>query len=177
MPNNHIYWDACCFIEVLEKSDQDRMTACMDLIARAKNKEFLIATSVISLVETNKLPDLHVATGILPKEQSKKIMELMENPFIAFRQVDRDTAALTHELARDHNIKPADAIHVATALLLPSVDVLYTYDGAAKKPRSKPSGLLKLDGLLTHNGRKPLAIKEPPDPDAGTLMGFAKGES
>lgn len=154
-----VYFDACVFIELLQQSIQKRFEACEDLREKAAKGDLIIVTSSVTIVEVNKLPD----SPQLPEEQSKKILEFFENPYIAVRVPDRRTAEYAHELTRTHGLMPNDAIHVATAVLA-KVSVLYTYDSV--KNRRK--------GLLRHNlkiGTPPLRIEVPPDPLDGTLFG------
>ena len=73
-----------------------------------------IVTSAISIVEVNKLSD----APALREDESKKILAFFENPYIAIRAVDRQTAELAHELTRTHGLVNLDAIHVATALIV-----------------------------------------------------------
>ncbi len=155
------YWDACLFIDVLQKVNQARVDACQELIVKAKNKSLIIVTSTWTITEVNKLDALGKA-GMLPEDQSKMILDFFENPYISLRQLDRETAELAHNLCRTHSLTNADAIHVATALVA-KVPVLYTYDAAKGKRK----------GLLTHNlkiGDPPLRIEMPPDPAAKTLF-------
>jgi predicted nucleic acid-binding protein len=155
-----VYFDTCPFIDLLQQSDQDRFEACDDLRLKAENKLILIVTSAVTIVEVNKLPK---STTVLPEEQSKKILDFFENPYIAIRPLDRRTAELAHELTRTHRLDNLVAIHVATAIVN-KVPVFYTYDDGGRKKRS---------GLLRHHlktGDPPLQILKPPDPNAGTLF-------
>jgi predicted nucleic acid-binding protein len=160
MPNS-AYWDTCLFIILLQKNKKDpRLDACEDMAFKAGKGELIIVTSAITLTEVNKID----GSTSLPLDQSKKILEFFENPYIAIRQVDRQTAELAHEYTRDHGLKPLDAIHVASASIA-KVPVLYTYD--SKKGRR--------GGLLAHNlqiGKPPLRIEQPSIPIPGPL--FAK---
>lgn len=160
MPNS-VYWDACLFIDVLQKKHQDRVDACLSLVARARHNEFTIITSALSIAEANKLQHLGETIGALPEAQSKLILDFFENPFIHVRTLDRQVAELAHQFTRTHALMPNDAIHAATAIIN-RVDVLYTYDNHKGRKR----------GLLRHNGAigvPPLRIEIPPDPSAGTL--------
>ena len=113
----------------------------------------------MTIAEVNKLPE---AKTLLPEQQSKKILEFFENPYIVIRNLDRQTAEMAHEFTRAHGLKNMDAIHVATAVIA-KVSVLYTFDSSQGKRR----------GLLSHNGKignPPLRIERPPDPHAGGLF-------
>ena len=153
-----VYFDACLFIELLQQSNQDRFDACEDIRQKAEKNTLIIVTSAVTIVEVNKLPELKS----LPEEQSKKIIEFFENPYIAIRPVDRRTAEYAHELTRTHGLANLDAIHIATAIVN-KVPVFYTYDA----PKGKRKGLLRYHLKV---GKPPLQILTPPDPDAGTLF-------
>ena len=160
MPNS-VYWDACLFIEVLQKIKGARLDACHDMIDKAEKKSLIIVTSALTITEVNKFGDQETST-LSREDQSKMILAFFGNPYIRVRAVDRRTAEYAHDLTRLHGLKNIDAIHAATAALA-KVDVLYTYDG--KKGRR--------DGLLTHDGKignPPLSIKEPPPPSGYPLF-------
>jgi predicted nucleic acid-binding protein len=160
MPDR-VYWDSCLFIEVVQKSNPERLDECSHMITRAKNHEIEIATSTLTIVEVNRIHGV----GRLPAEDSKQILELFENDYFFFRQLDRPVAEFAHRLVGEHPLSNNDAIHVATALMV-KASVLYTYD--SKKPKRR--------GLLAYNrkiGDPPLRIELPPKPDFGPL--YEKG--
>jgi predicted nucleic acid-binding protein len=121
------YWDACLFLEALQKKNQDRLDSCLELIDKAKKNQLIIVTSVFTLTEVHKLQYLEATTGLSRAEQSKLILEFFENPFINMRPLDRQIGEMAHEFTRTHSLTGADAIHVATAIVA-KVDVLYTWD-------------------------------------------------
>jgi predicted nucleic acid-binding protein len=157
-----VYFDSCLFIELLQQADQKRFDQCEALREQAQKGDIIIVTSALTITEVNKLPEL----GGLPEDQSKKILEFFENPYIVVRAVDRRTAEDAHHFTRTHGLTNIDAIHIATALNS-RVSVLYTYDSAKKRRK----------GLLSHNlkiGNPPLRIERPPDPLKGTLFDESK---
>jgi len=159
-----IYFDACVFIELLQQSDAVRFDACEALRVKALREELIIVTSSWSIVEVNKLPPNPKdpqKSRKLPKEKSKQILAFFENPYIAIRTLDRQTAEYAHEIVQDYGLSNGDATHVATAILN-KVPVLYTYDGCGGK-----KGLLDFHLRI---GSPPLRIEMPPDPDDKTLF-------
>jgi PIN domain len=80
------------------------------------------------------------------------LVKFFENEFIAVRNLDRVCAEHSRAIIRNHGLKPADAIHVATALL-PKVDVLHTYDKEHLIPLDKK--------IIPPQGGSPLRIEEP----------------
>ncbi|MBI5761963.1 MAG: type II toxin-antitoxin system VapC family toxin [Planctomycetes bacterium] len=156
MPNR-VYFDSCCFIDLLQDVKR-RAPAVADLCQKAAVNDLVIVTSALTIAEVCKLPE----TGKQPNDQTKKILEFFENPYIVIRSLDRMIAERANLISRDHGIKPSDAVHVATAILT-GCDVLYTYD----------SGKGKRKGLLSHNGEswlQPMRIEQPPDPSMGTIF-------
>ena len=152
------YFDACMFIELLQQNKPGRLEACEALHDQAKKEKLVIVTSALTITEVDKLPEL----GILPDEQSKKILDFFEHKYIVIRNLDRQIAERAHQLTRTHGLYAQDAIHVATAVSV-KVPVLYTYDGKGGRRR----------GLLRHHlkiGNPPLRIEEPPEPSAGPLF-------
>jgi predicted nucleic acid-binding protein len=121
---------------------------------QAKNGNVIIVTSAITITEVNRIE----GSTALPKDQSKAILDFFENSYIAIRTVDRQTAEVAHEYIREFGLTNLDAIHVATATIA-KVPVLYTYDGAGKKPKRRD--LLRYDGRI---GTPPLRIERPPKP-------------
>ena len=143
-----IYWDSCAFIHLLQQTER-YFDALDDIKSRARKKECKIITSSVSLAEVCKIPE----TGMLPIEQTKKILAFFENEYVELWQADRQICEEAHHLIRHHELLPMDAIHIATALMA-KPEVVITTD--TKKYRRK--GLLYFDGQI---GNPPLSIKEP----------------
>ncbi len=71
-----IYWDSCAFIHRFQETPEF-LDALRDQIARAKAGQCKIVTSSVTLAEVCKLPD----SGMLPIEQTNKILKFFENDF------------------------------------------------------------------------------------------------
>ena len=152
-----VYWDSCCFIGLLQ-DEKDKAPALAELAHKAAADDLVIVTSALAIAEVCKLPD----TGTQPEEQTKKVLEFFENPYIVVRTLDRAIAEHANRIARDRGIKPLDAVHIATGIIA-GCDVFYTYDGK-KKGRK---------GLLQYNGApwvQPMRIEQPPDPAKDTVF-------
>lgn len=54
-------------------------------------------------------------------------MNFFENPYIIVVNLDRKVAKRSRKYTRKYRIKPADAVHLATAVVSNS-DILYTYN-------------------------------------------------
>jgi predicted nucleic acid-binding protein len=107
------------------------------VIEKARSGEVVIVTSALTMVEVVKITEL----GLLDQDTEQLVADFFENDFISLRNVDRFVAERARPLVREFNLKPADAIQVATALLM-KVDVMHTYD---EKHLLKLNG--KIDGL------------------------------
>lgn len=156
MPSR-VYWDSCCFIGLLQ-DEKDKAPALVDLCQKAAADDLVIVTSALTIAEVCKLP----GTTLQADDQAKKILEFFENPYVVIRALDRLIGERANTIARQHGIKPLDAVHLATGILS-SCEVFYTYD--SKKGKNK--------GLLTHNGAawvQPMRIEQPPDPAKDTLF-------
>jgi len=96
-----------------------------------------------------KIPD----QGMLPLEQTQKILRFFEHEYIEVYQADRVICEEAHHIIRLNGLLPMDAIHMATALVA-KVDLVVTTD--SKKYRRK--GLLFYDGRI---GNPPLKVTLP----------------
>jgi predicted nucleic acid-binding protein len=140
-----VYWDSCIFIDALQQTPEwkDVLKA---LAEAARAGRFQILTSTLTLCEV-----IH-AERLDDNADEKTIAELFQNPYITVRVLDRHIASDARRIAREHGLKPPDAVHVATALRA-GVSVLHTRDGLTKK-----RGLLKKNGQI---GSPPLRIEVP----------------
>jgi predicted nucleic acid-binding protein len=147
MPNDTlIYWDSCVFIDLIEKTDVTRFQTLEAIVASAERGEVRIVTSALSLAEVSKLKNL----STLPEWKEKQVVQFFENEYVAVRNVDRVVAEAARAIIRGHNIKPSDAVHVATALQA-KVQVLHTYDDK----------LLQLDKQINYPHTPPLRMETP----------------
>ena len=136
----HRYWDACCFLGWL-KEEPDKIVQCEAGIRQAERGDLVIVTSTISLAEV-----LYLAKKERPisKATRDKIQSFFQNDYILLLEVDRRTAERAQEVVWDYEVKPKDAIHVATALIAGerlAIEQLDTYDGPLIETASKIDGL------------------------------------
>ena len=128
-------------------------------MAKAKSGEHKIVTSAVTMAEIYKLPEL----GIMPIEQSDKILDCLANDYIAIWQADKFLCKEAHHLQRHvPALLPMDAIHLATAINA-QVSLILTTD--TKKYRR--------NGLLIHDnvfGEPKIRIRVPGGEDIGTLF-------
>jgi len=150
------YWDANCFLGWL-KAEPDKVRLCEGVVQAAEAGKVKIVTSALTLTEVIWLK----GHPKLPREREDAIRDFFQQEYIQLVNVDRGTAEQARELVWAHNVKPKDAIHVATAIRR-KVEVLDTFDGA----------LLELNGQL---GTPALRIIEPDVESQGELQFPSQG--
>jgi len=149
---NRICWDACTWIALIQREQirddggkiiEDRYALARSVIDRAEKGAVEIITSGLCLVEVNKDS---------PTTTRDQIIAYFENDYIILVPLDRVVGERARSLMFDRHsgLKPADATHLATALIA-NVDELNTFDDR----------LLKLDGLLLKRDGTILRICKP----------------
>jgi predicted nucleic acid-binding protein len=137
-----------------------RFTMCQTVLKRAEAGEIEIATSAFTLAEVCKRRD--------EAPQNINLPAFFDQPYILLVPVEKRIGLRAQhlQLSGVGNIKPADAIHLASALVA-DVPVFHTFDG----------GLLGLDKVLTLNDGKQLQIVKPTGetPLPGLLAGMQNG--
>jgi predicted nucleic acid-binding protein len=137
-----IYWDSCVFIHVIQQTPELR-TTLEAILDEARAGSLVIVTSALTLAEVR---------GAGSEADEAMVDEMFRQDYIVVRVLDPPLASRARRLGREHGIKPADAIHVATAIDL-GAEVMHTMDGKTKK-----RGLIAKSGQLEEVG---LRIREP----------------
>lgn len=151
-----VYWDSCIWIALLNK-EGGRFENITPLFNRAKNKELIIYTSILSLVEVAKTKNYKASDPERDAYDKEGFGGIFFYNFIERIQLDIPVALLARSFVEHNELKPLDAIHLASACHY-SCDVIYTYD----------TKLLKLNGKTSPEGH-PLIISEPPPPEEPPL--------
>lgn len=148
-----IYWDSCAFLGWLQR-EPDKENLCAGTLERAKAGEVGIVTSALTLTEV-------LWTKGAPKitaDKADTLRKFFRHSWIRVQNVSRGIAEIAQDVVWDQNVKPKDAIHVATAISL-SIPTLETFDDK----------LLGQTGLI---GTPPLVIRKPiPPKQAGLDFG------
>lgn len=138
------YWDSNAFLGWLA-GETDKVPYCRPVLEAAQTGNLMIVTSALTIAEVLWLKGQQ---KIAPS-QAKKIEDFFRHRWIVVREVDRFIAEDARQLVWDKNVKPKDAIHLATALRQDVVlDQFDTFD----------HGLIKLSRAL---GDPPLVIGYP----------------
>lgn len=148
------YWDASviCVLFTAATNEEERRTICTQLLAAAEAEDIEVVTSALTIAEVTGGRRASNDPAVL-----NGIMEFFRQPFIRLQNVDRTIAIKAHEIRVDHHrrgtsLKGNDAIHLATALLTPGLDRMFTYD---------EGDLVRLSGTYMKHDGSPLAITLP----------------
>lgn len=138
------YWDSNVFLGWLA-DEADKVALCRPVIEAAQAGQLMIVTSALTIAEVLWLkgePKLSAANA-------KKVEAFFRSRWIVVRDVDRFIAEDARALVWDKNVRPKDAIHLATALRQDvAIDQFDTFD----------EPLIKLSKRL---GDPPLEIGRP----------------
>ena len=125
-----IYWDACAWIAFIQKEmpnavngiTRPRYEMCRDTLKRAENGEIEIVTSAFTLAEVCK-------QSTAPAGPAINLPGFFDQRYILLVPVDKQIAmrAQNLQLAGIAGLKPADAVHLASALVA-NVPVFHTFD-------------------------------------------------
>jgi predicted nucleic acid-binding protein len=138
------YWDAATFLGWLS-DEPDKVPDCKPVVEAAEAGRITLVTSAVTIVEVFWLKGHRKVEA----SHARKIEAFFRHSWIVVREVDRFVAEAARELLWSKNVKPKDAIHLATALRQDvTFDQFDTFDG----------DLIKLSGKLGH---PPLTIGRP----------------
>jgi predicted nucleic acid-binding protein len=152
------YWDSATFLGWLSE-EPDKVPDCKPVLEAAEAGSITLVTSAVTIVEVFWLRGHEKVDA----SHARKIESFFRHSWIVVREVDRFIAEAARELLWKKNIKPYDAIHLATALRQDvTFDQFDTFD----------NGLIKLSGTL---GDPPLTIGRPNL--SGRLPLFEKDEN
>jgi len=153
MTKKVVYWDANCFLGLLQ-NEAEKVARCRYTTEQAEQGNLLIITSAITFIEVIKIK----GKPKLKRSAENTIRQFFENPFIYIHDVDREVGIKARDLMWKHaGLKPKDAIHVATAILR-KVPIMHTFD----------DDLIKLSGKY---GDPRLIICQPEKNPQGRLFG------
>lgn len=128
MAKRSVYWDTSIFLCFLNHDEEARRHICEDILQHASMEEVHILTSTFTIVEVirPRRKSLPKAQALTPT-QIAKIKGMFRWPFITTIELDDRTSHYASDLARDHGLAPADAVHAASAILW-KADALQAWD-------------------------------------------------
>lgn len=140
------YWDAAVFLGWLA-AEPDKVGDCRPVIEAAESGAVTLVTSALTIPEVLWLKG-HPEKRLTP-QSAQRVTAFFKHSWIVVREVDRFIAEAARDLVWSRNVKPKDAIHLATALQRDvDYDQFDTFD----------AHLIKLSGSL---GNPPLTIGRP----------------
>jgi len=138
------YWDSVAFLGWLS-NEADKASLCRPVLEAAQGGRVVLVTSALTIAEVLWLK----GQPKMPAAKAHEMEAFFRHKWIVVRDVDRFIAEDARRLVWEHNVKPKDAIHLATALRQDvQLDQFDTFD----------EGLIKLSGTL---GDPPLTIGQP----------------
>jgi hypothetical protein len=137
-----IYWDTDCFLAHLQ-AEAGKAEKCDGVLERAERGDVLIVTSALTIAEVLWMK----GAPRLSKDKAATVQKFFRRSYIRVVNVTRKIAETAQTNVWDHDIRPKDAIHVATAVAF-SCDALETFD----------AGLIGKSGKV---GNPLLLIREP----------------
>lgn len=149
-----IYWDSCVWIAYINKETKvplksgeidNRYEKCLELFKQAKNSDLEIVTSAFTLAEVCRL-------GESPEGYEERLHDFFDRTYILIVPLDNQTGFEAQRLMISGicRQKPADAVHIASALRAGAVE-MHSFD----------EDILKRDGNIVARDGTPLKICKP----------------
>ena len=145
-----IYWDSDAFLGWLQ-AEPGIVELCQGTIDQAEQGEALIVTSALTIAEVLWLRN----SPRISSDKADILRRFFRRSYIRVRAVTRSVAEAAQTVVWDYDIRPKDAIHVATALDA-KITVLETFD----------ENLISKSGKV---GTPPLIIRKPLPPRSPKL--------
>jgi predicted nucleic acid-binding protein len=151
-----VYWDSDCFLAHL-KAENGKVDQCDGVILRAERGDVLIVTSALTIAEVLWMRD----GPRLTKDKAAIVQKFFRRSYIRVVNVNRKISEAAQFHVWDSDIRPKDAIHVATAISF-GCDALETFDKA----------------LIAKSGKvgAPLLLIREPEAAAQSRMNFTPAD-
>ena len=161
-----VYWDTSVFIALLkgESSDEaDRAEIAQAILRAAEAGRIELVTSAFTRAEVRR----DRRQPKLTPEQHSRVSAFFRRSYLHVQPLDRAIGESAAELGERYNLKPADAVHLATALAV-QADELQHWDDAdfGKLPlRTDPPPI-----RITHPTPPPAEAPETEPPEQMPLL-------
>lgn len=118
MTKERHYCDSCVFLGFLN-NESDKIYECRTILQAAEEGVIELFTSAFTMAEVIRIK------GETELDESKEhiIDQLFKQPWIRIANFEREMAQICRAIVWRYNLKPFDALHVATAIRL-KVDFL-----------------------------------------------------
>ncbi|RLK13337.1 putative nucleic acid-binding protein [Micromonospora sp. M71_S20] len=117
-----VYLDSCAFLYVLNQTEGYEPVA--DLLRLADAGQVTVMTSPLILVEVRGAP----RSADFDMARENRVRRMIDNPRLLLVEFDRPVALKARDLSWRYRLKPADAIHLASAVI-GEANAFMTFDG------------------------------------------------
>jgi predicted nucleic acid-binding protein len=117
------YWDSTNFISLIAEDEPARADICQRVLEDAEQGNCRIIISALTIAEVIKPK----GQPVLAEDAETTISNFFLHEYISVYDLTRAIAEDARKLARQHGLKPNDAIHLATAIAA-RVDVFETFN-------------------------------------------------
>jgi len=117
------YLDSSVYIAAI-KDEENRALVVRQILEAAEKREIQIVASTFVAAEVIRMKGESLP---LSSEKESEIDDLLKSERILWVELDLTVALEARKLARVHGLKPADAVHLASAIRA-KADVLFRYD-------------------------------------------------
>lgn len=122
-----VYWDASVFLSLFQKGSDEakkyQREQAILLMQEAERGETLIITSAFTLAEARR----GEGDPPMPGQEHATLSAFMRHSYIEVVPVDRGIAELAAQLGERFNLRPADAVQLATTVRV-NAEVFLTWD-------------------------------------------------
>lgn len=119
-----VYLDACVYLALI-KGEAGRLEIARGLLRDGQDKRFAVVASTLLYAEVCGHGEVRAAPDAA--DVDRQVSAFFEHGFIQWVEVDLSIAREARRLSREHRLRGADAIHLASAIRA-DCDVLMTWN-------------------------------------------------
>ena len=117
-----IYWDACCFLAILNNESNQKV--CEDVLREAEAGDIQLFISPLTMAETVRPKGSLTPLSLQSKQ---KVLALFEGKYVNLITFNREVAFQSLEYCWNYGLHPRDALHLAFAVFA-GCDAIETTD-------------------------------------------------
>ena len=117
------YWDSTNFISLIAEDEPSRAETCQRILEDAEQGTSQVVISALTIAEVIKPK----GQPVLTEDAETTISNFFLHEYMLVYDLNRAIAEHARKLARQHGLRPNDAVHLATAIAA-KVDVFETYN-------------------------------------------------